>query len=80
MDFLLNLIPGGQLTVLVGLFTVIVGFFARFIYLLRKSGADAQKVKQADAFEEHLKEIERAANARPVGDVSSDPRNRDNRK
>lgn len=39
-----------------------------------------QRAKDADAYEQHLKEIADAANARPTGSLSDDPRNRDNRK
>jgi len=38
---------------------------------------NANRAKEADAYEQHLKELADAADARPVGSVSDDPRNRD---
>lgn len=49
----------------------------------RRAGAkaerNAQKAKDADAYEEHLKDLAAAATARPSGSLSDDPNNRDNR-
>lgn len=40
---------------------------------------DKQKAQEADVYEQHLKELAAAANARPSGGVSDDPNNRDRR-
>ncbi len=42
-----------------------------------KAQANADKAKEADAYEKHIQDISDAANARPVGGVESDPNNRD---
>lgn len=44
-----------------------------------KAERNAQKAKDADAYEEHLKDLAAAATARPSGSLSDDPNNRDNR-
>lgn len=49
----------------------------------RLAGAQAernkQRAKDADSYEQHLKELAAAADAHPIGSVLEDPRNRDNR-
>lgn len=57
----------------------VVGLLAMF--KARQSGVNAernaQKAKEADAYEKHIQDIERAAAAQPRGGVSDDPYNRD---
>ena len=47
--------------------------------ILMNAGMDKQKVKEHDAFEKHMQDVASAARAKPVGSVSDDPNNRDNR-
>lgn len=42
-----------------------------------KSATDKLKAKEADAYEQHLREIADAGNARPSRSVPDDPYNRD---
>jgi hypothetical protein len=42
-----------------------------------KAERNAQKAKEADAYEKHLQDIQAAASARPSGSVLNDPHNRD---
>jgi hypothetical protein len=42
-----------------------------------KAERNANRAKDADAYEQHLREIANASIARPSGSVSDDPRNRD---
>lgn len=79
MDALLNLLPGGTLTVAIG--AVIAAIAAVWkAYSAGRSAADAkQRLKEAEANAKEKDRIIRAATARPSGSVSDDPHNRDNR-
>ncbi|TJU85563.1 MAG: hypothetical protein E5Y10_24360 [Mesorhizobium sp.] len=81
MSALLDLLTGGGISfAVVGTaIAVILGFFWRLLYSAKKSGIDQQKAEEADSYAKHLREIQDAANARPTGELSVDPRNRDNR-
>lgn len=59
--------------------TFVLGTLGVMFGYARKAGIDAQKVKEADAYEQHLRDIQSAASARPTGKLSDDPNNRDNR-
>lgn len=43
----------------------------------RSDGRKLERAKDADAYEQHIKDIERAAGAQPRGGVLDDPHNRD---
>lgn len=78
MTTLLTLLgPNGILYALLGAIVVAFG------WSIRRGGRlaerNAQKAKELDAYEKHLKDLADAANARPSGSVSDDPYNRDNR-
>lgn len=80
MDWLLNLIPGGGLTAVIGAVLAGIAALGTLLWKSKKAGRDEQKV---DEYERHLQELEhvkRAARARPVGGVLDDPDNRDNDK
>ena len=79
MDWLLSLIPGGNLTVI---FTAIgAGLLAlwRIVAGIKQSGVDKQKAKEAEARAKNLDRIKSAAGVRPRGELHDDPHNRDNR-
>lgn len=79
MDWLVNLIPGGSLTVAAG--AVVAALLA--LFKAYTSGRTAEKTKQrlkeAEANAKENKRIADAAVSRPVGSVRDDPYNRDNR-
>lgn len=79
MDWLLNLIPGGSLTAILGGIVAVLGFLGTLLYGAKKAGVNQQKAKEADAYEKHLRDIQNAANARPGGLPDNDPNNRDSR-
>jgi hypothetical protein len=79
MDWLLSLIPGGQLTVILGAAGAALLALWRILAGIKQSGVDKQKAKEAEAREKNLDRIKRAADARPTGGVSDDPNNRDKR-
>lgn len=55
---------------------IVVGLIVAF--LRGQANANKEhKEKERDAYEAHLRDIERAASARPSGGVSDDPYNRD---
>ena len=70
----------GKTGLIVAGVTLILGAIGTMLGYARKAGKDAQKVKEADAYEKHLQDIQNAAAARPSGSVSNDPNNRDNQK
>lgn len=73
----MNWLPGGEVTAWGGLVAVILGIVAYLVKSLKKAGVDQQKAKEADAYAQHIRDIERAANAKPGG-MQSDRFNRDN--
>ena len=79
MDWLLNLIPGGGLTAIIGGVLAVIAAGWAAARGLTKAGENKQKAKEAKARAENLDRIQRAADARPVGSVSDDPNNRDKR-
>lgn len=79
MDWLLNLIPGGSLTVIIGGILAVIAAGWRLLAGAKKAGVNEQKAKEAKARAENLDRIKRAADVRPAGGVSDDPYNRDNR-
>lgn len=81
MTTLLSLLTGPN-TIFAALFGAIVLAVVSYVRG-RVSGAklerNANRAKDADAYEKSLKDLAAAADARPVGSVSDDPRNRDTR-
>lgn len=80
MDALLNLIPGGGLTAILGAIIAGMAFVGTLLYKTKQAGVNQQKAKEAAARDRDIEALKRAANARPVGGVSDDPNNRDNQK
>lgn len=80
LDALLSLIPGGGLTAIItAVLAALAGVFG--VYRSgKKAGEDKQKAKEAQARAKNLDRIRDAADARPAGDVVSDPYNRDRRR
>lgn len=80
LEFILNLIPGGGVTALVGvIFATLAAVFG--IHRAGRKVEEAnQKVKEAKARAENFERIRMAGAAKPTGDILSDPRNRDIRK
>jgi hypothetical protein len=79
MDWILNLIPGGGLTaIMAAVVAAILGAWGLFSKIER-SGVNKEKAKEAEARDKNLDKIKRAGDAKPVGGVSDDPNNRDNR-
>lgn len=78
MDWLLNLIPGGSLTAILGVVAAVGLGLWRLLAGAKKAGINQQKAKEAEQRERNLDAIKRAADARPIGGVQSDHRNRDN--
>lgn len=77
IDLILSLIPGGNITVIL---TAIAGAAIalwRIVAGIKQSGVNQQKAKEAEARAENLDRIKRAADARPRGELSNDPYNRD---
>jgi len=82
MTALLTALAAKAGTYLVGAAVVVAAFVATYLRGRSSGKATAetqQKAKEADAYEQHLKELAAAANARPSGSVSDDPNNRDRR-
>ncbi len=63
------------------LYALLAAIVAAFAWSIRRGGRlaerNAQKAKELDAYEKHLKDIADASNARPSGSVSDNPYNRD---
>lgn len=78
MDWILSLIPGGSLTAILASLFAVIGFLGTLVYGAKKAGVNQQKAKEAEQRERNLDAIKRAADAKPIGGVQSDPRNRDN--
>lgn len=79
LDMLLNLIPGGGLTALIG---GVVAVLAALGFVAKKAhdaGVNKEKVKEAEARARNLEKLKSAARARPTGSLHDDPNNRDNR-
>ena len=72
LSFLLG--PNGIFAVLMA---VILGAVAWSRRDARKDERNTQRAKEADAYEQSLKDLADAGNARPTGSVSDDPYNRD---
>lgn len=72
LSFLLG--PNGIFAVLMA---VILGVVAWLRRDARKDERNKLRAKEADAYEQSLKELADAADARPSGSVSDDPYNRD---
>ncbi len=77
MDWLLNLIPGGGLTAILGAVLAGLAALGTLLYKTKKSGVDQQKAKEAVKRDQNLDRIKRASDAKPAGSVSDDPNNRD---
>ena len=78
MDFILSLIPGGSLTAILAAVLAAVAGIWRAWAAGKKAGQNEERAKHAQAREESLNRIKRAARARPAGSVQDDPYNRDN--
>lgn len=78
MTWLLRFIPSSARLYAIGA-AILAGLFAilRLVSVLKQSGVDAQKAKEAQARERDLERIKAAAGAKPIGGVSDDPRNLD---
>lgn len=81
MTWLLSLFTGSNsiIAALVAAAALALGSYVKGRLAGAKAERNANRAKEADAYERHLKEIADAADARPVGSVSDDPRNRDRR-
>lgn len=79
MDWLLSLIPGGAVGVFAASAAVIATVIGSLLWAIRQGGRDAERAKEAKRRDENLARIKRAADARPVGGVLNDLRNRDER-
>lgn len=77
MDFLLNLIPGGSLTAIAAAVVAALAGVWRIYASGKKAGRNEEGARHAEDRDENLERIKRAADARPSGSVSDDPRNRD---
>jgi len=82
VTWLLSLFTGSNtiIAALVGAVALAIGSYVKGRLAGAKAERNANRAKEADAYEQHIKEIADAANARPSGSVSDDPNNRDNRK
>jgi hypothetical protein len=80
MTILLSFLATAAGKLIVGALGVVIAILAAWLKG-RLSGAkaerNAQKAKEADAYEQHLKDLAAAATARPSGGLSDDPNNRD---
>lgn len=79
MDFILSLIPGGGLTAVVAAVLAALAGVWRVYASGKAAGRSEQKAKEADSYAKHIRDVTRAADARPRGSVSDDPHNRDRR-
>lgn len=79
MDALLNLLPGGSLTVVAAAVIAAVLSLFKAYSAGRSDAAAKQRLKEAEAHAKEMERVARAALARPAGRVSDDPNNRDNR-
>ena len=79
MTWLLSLFTGSNsiIAALVASAALALGSYVKGRLAGAKAERNANRAKEADAYEQHLKELADAANARPSGDIVSDPRNRD---
>lgn len=79
LNTLLNLIPGGGLTVMVGALMAVLAAFGIVARKATVAERNRNLAQEAAAREKHLREMADAAAAKPTGSVSDDPNNRDNR-
>lgn len=79
MDWLLDMLPGGGLTVAAAAVIASVAALFRAYVAGRSAEKSKQKAKEAESRAKELERIRDAALARPSGSVSDDPNNRDNR-
>lgn len=77
MDALLNLIPGGGLTAIIGAIIAGMAFVGTLLYKTKQAGVNQQKAKEAEARDKNIEALKRAADAKPSGSVSDDPNNLD---
>lgn len=75
---ILTFLSTGKMALIVAGVVAGLGVIWRVLAGVKKSGVDQQKAKEAEARERNLDAIKRAADAKPIGGVQSDPRNRDN--
>lgn len=75
---ILTFLSTGKMALIVGGVLAGLGVIWRVLAGVKKSGVDQQKAKEAQIRAQNLEAIKRAADARPIGGVQSDPRNRDN--
>ena len=68
MDWLLELIPGGGLTAIIGAVIAGIAALGTLLFGAKRAGRDAERAKKVDEYEKHLEEIERAASARAAAD------------
>jgi len=78
MDWLLNLIPGGGLTVIAAAVAAAALAAWRIVAKAEQAGVNKQKAKEAEARDRNLEKLKRADRAQPSGSVLDDPDNRDN--
>jgi hypothetical protein len=84
-NWLMNLIPGGWLTVIAGSAIALLGVLWRMLAGAKKAGRDEQLAKEAKARAKNLEDVRRAQDAAarvspdPAGELS-DPNNRDLRR
>lgn len=79
MDALLNLLPGGPLSILAAAVAGVILTIWRTYRSGKKAGANEQKLEEAKRDAQHLERVRTAAGAQPAGSVQSDPYNRDNK-
>lgn len=79
MGALLNLLPGGTLSVVAASIVAALIAVWRTYASGKKAGRDAQKAEEAKRDAQELERIRNAADARPTVGVSVDPNNRDNK-
>ena len=77
MNWLLDLIPGGGITAIIGGIVAALGLLFGLFKSVQKTGVDKQKAKEAEIRAKNLERIKDAAAARPAGSVLDDPHNRD---
>lgn len=82
-NWLMNLIPGGWLTVIAGSAIALLGVLWRMLAGAKKAGRDEQLAKEAKARAKNLEDVKRAQDAaarvsNDPADELSDPHNRDN--
>lgn len=79
MDWILNLIPGGSLTLIIGAIMAVLGALGIVSRKATIAERNRNKAKEAEAREKNIRDMADAAVAKPTGSVHDDPNNRDNR-